>query len=98
MRWLLIAWFTPLALFWGWLGLAAVDAWPSSIFFSRVLYDNVFIVYEQMTGLNEGQIISYVAKICVIDSLIVMGIFAFRRRRQIRQWFVARKQATAAAA
>ncbi|MEO0497211.1 MAG: DUF6105 family protein [Pseudomonadota bacterium] len=96
MRWLLIAWFTPLAIFWGWLGLAYVDAWPSSVFFSRVLYDSVFVVYEQMTGLNESQLISYLAKICILDSLIVLAIYAFRRRKLIRAWWASRRAPEAA--
>jgi hypothetical protein len=97
MRWLLIAWFTPLAIFWGWLGLAYVDAWPSSVFFSRILYENVFVVYEQMTGLNEAQLISYLAKICILDSLVVLGIYAFRRRKNIKAWWAARRSDEAVA-
>ena len=97
MRWLLIAWFTPLAIFWGWLGLAYVDAWPASVFFSRVLYENVFVVYEQMTGLKEAQLIAYLAKSCVIDSLIVLGIYACRRRKNIRAWWAGRRETQAVA-
>ena len=58
MRVLLIMWIAPFAIFWGWLALARMDAFPNSIIFSRILYDEVFRTYEALTGFGEGAIVS----------------------------------------
>jgi hypothetical protein len=87
MRLLLIAWFTPLTVFWGWLGLARYDVWPQSIFFSRLLYDHVFATYERLTTLTEPQIIMLLLRFTFLDSLVILGIFAWRRREAIKAWW-----------
>ena len=90
MRFLLWMWFTPLVLFWGWYGLAVNDV--GYVFFSRELHDEVFAVYGGVLGVDPAIIPAWAARACVIDSMIVLSIFALVRRRRILAWWRERGQ------
>ena len=92
MRWLLWMWFAPMAFFWSWFALASNDF--GYVFFSREVYDQTFGIYAAMLQMDPGAIPPLVAKACILDSLLVLGIAAFVRRRRIREWWVARQRAT----
>ena len=90
MRVLLWVWFTPLVLFWAWYGLAVNDA--GLIFFSRVMHDTVFAIYGNMLGVDPQLVPGWIAKACVVDSVLVLGLYAFARRTRLRAWWQGRAQ------
>ncbi|RCS21993.1 hypothetical protein DUT91_20830 [Phyllobacterium salinisoli] len=89
MRYLLIFWAGPLALFWGWYFLSLNDISFGTTFFSREMNDLVFEVYGNVLGIDPQAIPPLAARACVIDSLILFAIIAFRRRRDILARFQA---------
>ena len=95
MRALFWFWFTPLAVFWSWYYLSLNDA--GAIFFSRELHDHVFGIYGDLLGIDPHSIAPMIAKALVIDSFILGGIVAFRRRRRIAEWWRQRRAAEPAA-
>lgn len=92
MRYLIAAWFAPLALFWGWYFLSLNDMNFGYILLSRPLHDLVFQLYGETLGIDPTIIPGLIAKACVFDTLIVLAIWAFRRRRVIVGWFRAGRE------
>ncbi|MGB3417285.1 MAG: DUF6105 family protein [Mesorhizobium sp.] len=86
MRYLIAAWVAPLVLFWGWYFLSLYDINFGYVMLSRPLHDLVFELYGEMLGIDPATIPGMIAKACAFDSLIVAGIWAFRRRRVIAGW------------
>jgi Family of unknown function (DUF6105) len=86
MRYLLALWALPLGLFWGWYFLSLNDVNFGYLILSRRLHDLVFQLYGQMFGIDPGAIPPLVARACVVDTFILAGIIAFRRRRTIGDW------------
>lgn len=80
MRVLLLLWFVPLVLFWGWYGLSANDWNMGTLFFSREIHDKVFEVYGRVLGVDPALIPGMAAGACAFDSAIVLAIAAFRWR------------------
>ena len=91
MRYLLIFWAAPLGFFWGWFFLSANDINFGSIYLSRALHELVFELYGQMLGMDPATIPWLVAKACILDTFLIGCIFAFRRRKQLRVWFEAKR-------
>ncbi|MGN6765068.1 MAG: DUF6105 family protein [Rhizobiaceae bacterium] len=91
MRYLLIAWAAPLALFWGWYFLSLNDMNFGYIMLTRQMHDFVFQIYGQILGLDPATIPPLVAKACVFDTFFIAALYAFRRRRQIGSWWRARR-------
>ena len=91
MKYLLFAWLAPLAFFWGWFFLSLNDINFGTIFFSRALHEVLFELYGQMLGLDPATIPWLIAKACILDTLILMAIWAFRRRKNIKAWINARR-------
>ncbi len=91
MKYLLLAWLTPLALFWGWFFLSLNDINFGTIFFSRALHEVLFELYGQMLGIDPATIPWLIAKACILDTLILLAIWAFRRRKNIMAWINARR-------
>ena len=86
MRALFAFWAAPLVLFWGWFFLSLNDINFGYVMLSRQLHDLVFQLYGQMLGIDPGIIPGMVARACVFDSFLLLGLVAFRRRRQIAEW------------
>jgi hypothetical protein len=86
MRYLLALWAAPLILFWGWYFLSLNNINFGYVMLSRQLHDLVFELYGETLGIDPAIIPGMVAKACVFDSLIVLAIWAFRRRRTIGGW------------
>ncbi|RIY03714.1 hypothetical protein D3218_02960 [Aureimonas flava] len=83
MRWLLSLWFLPITFLVLWLTLAAND-WSLGLhFFSREMYDTVFAVYGGALGVPPESLPPLVVRALVLDSLIVLALYAFRRRKPI---------------
>ena len=90
MRYLLIFWAAPMSLFWGWYALSAKDINFGFLFLSRLVHDLTFEVYGQMLGMKPAVIPGLIGRACVIDTAIIFGIFAFRRRKAIAGWWRSR--------
>ncbi|RUU01275.1 hypothetical protein EOD23_21770 [Mesorhizobium sp. USDA-HM6] len=92
MRALFVFWAAPLVLFWGWFFLSLNDMNFGYVMLSRQLHDLVFQLYGQMLGVDPAIIPGMVARACVFDSFLLMGLVAFRRRRQIAEWVRRRRE------
>jgi hypothetical protein len=86
MRWILGIWAAPLVIFWGWYFLSLNDIHFGYIMLTRELHDLVFQLYGEMLGLEPATIPALVAKACIVDTLFLLAIWAFRRRRLIAAW------------
>lgn len=91
MKYVLLAWATPLGLFWGWFFLSANDINFGSIYLSRALHELVFELYGEMLGIAPETIPWLVAKACILDTGLILAIWAFRRRREISAWWQANR-------
>lgn len=87
MRYVLILWGLPMSLFWGWYALSYHDINFGYLILSRKLHDLVFRIYGNTLGIDPEVIPAMVAKACIIDTALIFGILAFRRRRQIAAWW-----------
>ena len=83
MRYILLFWALPLGLFWGWFFLSYYDINFGLLFLSRDFHNFGFAIYGNILGIDPASIPYLVAKACIVDTLLIMGIFAFRRRREI---------------
>jgi hypothetical protein len=86
MRWLLIIWALPLAIFWGWFGLSYYNMNFGYVLLTRQAHDLLFGLYGQILGLDPATLPWLLVKACVFDSLFLLAIWAFRRRRELRAW------------
>ncbi len=86
MRYIIVLWGLPLGLFWGWFFLSANDINFGSIYLSRALHELVFEVYGNMLGIDPATIPWLLAQAFALDTLLILAIWAFRRRRDIRDW------------
>lgn len=85
MRYLLALWAFPLVLFWGWYFLSYYDVNFGFLMLTRQVHDFVFQLYGEILGIDPATIPPMVAKACLFDTLILLAILAFRRRRQISE-------------
>jgi hypothetical protein len=86
MRIILALWAAPLLAFWGWFGLSYYDVHFGYVLLTREAHELIFQLYGEILGIDPATIPSLVAKACVFDTFILLGIWAFRRRRQLRAW------------
>ena len=93
MRALIVFWAAPLILFWGWFFLSLNDINFGYVMLSRQLHDLAFQLYGQILGVDPAIIPGMVARACVFDTFLLMGLVAFRRRRQIAEWIRQRREA-----
>jgi hypothetical protein len=87
MRYLLIFWALPMGFIWGWYFMSLNDVNLGSIYLSRQFHDVVFQIYGQVLGVDAALIPAMLAKACIFDSFLILAIFAFRRRGQIKKWW-----------
>ncbi|HEV7253421.1 MAG TPA: DUF6105 family protein [Mesorhizobium sp.] len=92
MRWLLFFWGLPLALFWGWYFVSLNDMHMGYVMLTREANDLVFELYGNVLGIDPAVIPGMVAKACVVDSFLLAGILAFRRRKAITAWLRQRRE------
>lgn len=86
MRYILLFWALPMGLFWSWYGLSFHDLNFGLLFFSRMLHDEVFRLYGDILGLDPSILPGMVARACVVDTLLIFCILAFRRRKAMVAW------------
>lgn len=87
MRYVLIFWGIPMGLFWGWYGLSINDWHFGTAFLSRDINEMVFRIYGNILGVDPHSIPPLVAKASVIDTGLIFGLLAFRRRKAIAAWW-----------
>ncbi|TPJ72543.1 DUF6105 family protein [Mesorhizobium sp. B2-7-1] len=92
MRTIFTLWAAPMAIFWGWFFLSANDMNFGYAMLSRQVHDFAFQLYGQMLGVDPAIIPGMVARTCVFDFFLLMGLWAFRRRRNIAEWIRQRRQ------
>jgi hypothetical protein len=90
MRAFLCAWALPMGIFWGWYFLAANDV-GGFFMFTREIHDRFFNTYGAATGIDPALLPILAAQACVVDTIIVLAIWAFRRRGDIISWCRGRK-------
>ncbi|CAG1011083.1 hypothetical protein RHIZO_03916 [Rhizobiaceae bacterium] len=88
MKYVFAVWATPLVLFWGWYFLSLNDIHFGYIMLTRQAHDLIFQLYGQMIGMDPQAIPMLVAQACIFDTGLIVAIWAFRRRREIRAWAV----------
>ena len=89
MRWLLVFWALPLLAFGGWYYLSYYDMNFGTIYLSRALHDAVFQLYGDILGVAPEVIPGMLAKAIAFDTVLILAIFAFRRRADIKAWWLA---------
>lgn len=85
MRYILAAWATPLVLFWGWYFLSINDLNFGYPALSRAFNLAIFDLYGELLGVDPATIPWMMAKACLFDTLIVLAIWAYRRRKVIAE-------------
>lgn len=91
MRAFLFFWVAPLGFFWSWYFMARADV--GGVFYSREVFDQTFAIYGAILGMTPEEIGWLIAEAILIDSLILLAIIAFRRRRTIAAYIAQRRAA-----
>jgi hypothetical protein len=91
MKWIVAAWALPMGTFWGWYFLSAYNLHFGYVMLTRQVHDLVFEIYGQSVGIDPALLPALVARICVLDTLLVAALVAFRRRASIVAWLQARR-------
>ena len=97
MKWFLILWAGPIALLGSWYGLSYYDMSFGIFMLTRDAHDLVFQIYGHILGIPPEDLPPLVMRAIVFDSFLVFALLAFRRRRQIRAWWQARRQSASTA-
>ena len=92
MRWIFAAWALPMGIFWGWYFLSLNDMNFGYVMLTRDAHDILFELYGQVLGIEPATIPGLVAKACILDTAIILAIWAFRRRQAIAAWFAATRR------
>ena len=92
MKWFLILWAGPIALLGSWYGLSYYDMSFGFFMLTRDAHDLVFNIYGHVLGIPPESIPPLVLRAIIVDSLIVLAILAFRRRKRIAAWWRSRRQ------
>ena len=90
MRWIFAAWALPMGIFWGWYFLSLNDMNFGYVMLTMDAHDILFELYGQVLGIEPATIPGLVAKACILDTAIILAIWAFRRRQAIAAWLRAR--------
>ena len=93
MRWVFALWALPMGIFWGWFYLSSNDMNFGYVMLTRQVHDLLFQLYGEMLGVDPATIPPLVAKACILDTLLILAIWAFRRRQAIAAWFAPRASA-----
>ncbi|WP_019565495.1 DUF6105 family protein [Agrobacterium sp. 10MFCol1.1] len=87
MKWFLILWAGPVAFLGSWYWLSYYDLSFGFFMLTRQTHDLVFQIYGNILGLPPESLPPLVARAIAVDSLIVFAILAFRKRKQIANWW-----------
>lgn len=86
MRWVIMLWALPMGLFWGWFYLSLNDVNFGYVMMTRQFHELFFELYGDMLGVEPATIPPLVAKACILDTGLLMAIWAFRRRQNLLAW------------
>jgi len=86
MFWILAAWALPLITFWGWYFLSAFNLHFGYVLLTRQAHELVFQIYGETLGIDPALLPGLVARACVLDTMLLLAILAFRRRARIALW------------
>ena len=96
MKWFIILWAGPVALLFGWYFLSLNDVSFGVFMLTREAHDLVFRIYGNILGIDPALLPPMVLRAIAVDSLFVVALLAFRRRKQIAAWWRGRQEASAA--
>ncbi|GAA2819468.1 hypothetical protein EDC40_103335 [Aminobacter aminovorans] len=85
MRYIFAVWAAPLVLFWGWYFLSINDLHFGYPILSRALNLAIFDLYGELLGVEAAKIPWMIGKACILDTFILLAIWAFRRRKLIAE-------------
>lgn len=91
MKWFLILWAAPISFLLAWYGLSYNDISFGFFMLTRETHDLVFEIYGQILGIAPERLPPLLLRALVIDTLLVLAILAWRRRRAIRDWWASRR-------
>lgn len=91
MKWFLILWAGPVLLLGAWYGLSYYDMSFGFFMLTRQTHDLVFQIYSNILGIPAADLPPLVARAIAFDSLIVMSIVAYRKRKAIAAWWRSRQ-------
>jgi hypothetical protein len=97
MKWFLIFWLGPIVFLSGWYWLSYYDLNFGIFMLSRQVHDLTFEVYGHVLGVPPESIPPLVARAIAVDSLVVLAIIAFRKRKKIAAWWAARQASKSSA-
>lgn len=86
MKWLAGFWGFPVLFLFAWYGLSYNDMSFGIFMLSREAHDLVFKIYGDILGIPPETIPPLVARAIIVDSLIVLAIYVFRRRLAFWNW------------
>ena len=86
MRWILAAWALPLVAFWGWYFLSSYNLHFGYVMLTRDVHDIVFEIYGETLGIDPALLPGLVARACILDTMLLFAILAFRRRAHLSGW------------
>jgi Family of unknown function (DUF6105) len=92
MRYFLLFWLFPVGFLVGWYVLSVNDWSGGMWFFSRDMHDMVFGIYGDVLGIAPETIPPLVFKALVLDTFIILGLIALRRRKSIMEWVRVRRE------
>lgn len=92
MRYIFALWAAPLILFWGWFFISLNDMHFGYVMLSRGFHDLLFQLYGDILGIDPAIIPGMVAKACIIDTLLLLAFWAFRRRKLIKAWILSKRE------
>ena len=96
MKTLLLLWALPITILGAWYGLSYYDMSFGIFMLTRDAHDLVFQIYGDILGIAPETIPPLVLRAIIVDSLILFAILGFRRRKQIKAWWLARQEKSAA--
>ena len=96
MKTLLLLWALPITILGAWYGLSYYDMSFGIFMLTRDAHDLVFQIYGNVLGIPPETIPPLVLRAIIVDSLILFAIIGFRRRKQIKAWWIARQEKSAA--
>ncbi|NLS03229.1 hypothetical protein HGP14_07565 [Rhizobium sp. P32RR-XVIII] len=91
MKWLLIFWLGPIVFLGGWYWLSYYDMNFGIFMLTRQVHDLTFQIYGKILGVPPETIPPLVARAIAVDSLVVLSILGFRRRKTMIAWWKARQ-------
>ncbi|MCX8998890.1 DUF6105 family protein [Rhizobiaceae bacterium BDR2-2] len=95
MKWFLFLWAGPVALLLGWYFLSLNDMSFGIFMLTRQAHDLVFQIYGNMLGIDPALLPPMVLRAIAVDSLLVLALLAFRRRKRIAAWWRERQASSA---